>query len=270
MDKADEAANDAYQQGQMYLAKVNIDKLKLLQEVQCEGMDLGTYFQVKAKEKGFDSYVAAIIPQESSGNVYATGCDPCPQSSKLVAERHNPQSMNWQWLKAVFNSGLHSFCLRKSATIENTCTVGFGLMQITSHTLSEEKYARMVQPSALYQTKAFEVRAGNYAAVKNEPPNSPYNPCTNIEVGLSILQDKYKICSNRDNPVRRLACAVCYYNGRPDYLEHIRETVISRGQAGLLVRVGFIKDEMLEGLRGFLNRIVSFVKNEEVDKCKQI
>jgi hypothetical protein len=80
MDKADEEASDAYQQGQLYLAKVNIEKLKLLQEAQCDGLDLGTYFQLKAKEKGFEPYVAAIIPQESSGNVYATGCDPCSRA----------------------------------------------------------------------------------------------------------------------------------------------------------------------------------------------
>jgi len=262
IDKADEAASNAYQQGQMYLAKVNIDKLKLLQEVRCNDvLDLGTYFQLEAKRKGFEPYVAAIIPQESSGNVYATGCDKCPKDPDLKAARHNPKSTNWQWLIAVFNNGLHSLCLRKNATIENTCTVGFGLMQITSHTISEGEYPKRVQPWALYQTKAKEVSAGNYSAVKDEPPNSPYNPCTNIEVGLSILRDKYNICRKKyGESVKTMACAVCYYNGRTDYLAHIRRTVIDRGQAGLLVRVGFIKDGLLEGLRKFVIGIESFVK----------
>lgn len=270
IDKADEAASDAYQQGQMYLAEVNINKLKLLQEVRCNGgLDLGTYFQQKAKEKGFEPYVAAIIPQESAGNVYATGCDPCPKDPVLKDARRNPTSTNWQWLQAVFNSGLHRFCLRKDATIENTCTVGFGLMQITSHTISEGKYLQRVQPWALYQTKAKEVGAGNYSAVKDEPPNSPYNPCTNIEVGLSILQDKYRLCSKYADPVKRMACAVCYYNGRTDYLAHIRRTVIDRGQAGLLVRVGFIKDGLLEGLRKFVIGIAGFV-GWSVDSCRNV
>jgi hypothetical protein len=232
-------------------------------------LDLGTYFQQKAKEKGFEPYVAAIIPQESSGNVYATGCDPCPKDPTLKAARHNTASTNWQWLQAVFNSGLHRFCLRKDADIYNTCTVGFGLMQITSHTISEPKYSRIVQPWALYQTKAKEVGAGNYSAVKDEPPNSPYNPCTNIEVGLSILQDKYMACSKYPDPAKRMACAVCYYNGRTDYLAHIRRTVIDRGQAGLLVRVGFIKDGMLEGLRKFVIGVAGFV-GWNIDSCRNV
>jgi len=270
VDKADEAAGNAYQQGQMYLAKVNIDKLKLLQEVRCSGgLDLGTYFQQKAKEKGFEPYVAAIIPQESAGNVYATGCDPCPKDQALKAARHNTASTNWQWLQAVFNTGLHRFCLRKDADIYNTCTVGFGLMQITSHTISEPTYSQIVKPGALYQTKAKEVGAGNYSVVKGEPPDSPYNPCTNIEVGLSILQDKYMACSKYPDPAKRMACAVCYYNGRTDYLAHIRSTVIDRGQAGLLVRAGFIKDGALEGLRKFVIGIAGFV-GWSVDSCRNV
>jgi hypothetical protein len=274
VDKAGEAASNAYQQGQLYLAEVNINKLKLLQEVRCNYMDLGTYFQHTAQRKGFDSYVAAIIPQESAGNVYATGCDPCPKNPVLRARRRDPDSMNWKWVDTVFSIELHSLCLRR-ATLNNTCTVGFGLMQITSHTISEDKYLRKfnLDPAALFQTKAREVMAGNYSAVKDEPPNSPYHPCTNIEVGLSILKDKYEICRRKygDKSVKIMACAVCYYNGRTDYLAHIRRTVIDRGQAGLLVRAGFIKDGMLEGLRKFLVDIEGFVKrwNEEEKKGVQ-
>ncbi len=266
VDKADEEAGDAYQRGQVYLANVNINKLKLLQEVQCDNMDLGTYFQLEAKRRGFEPYVAAIIPQESSGNVYATGCDPCSLLSPRTAAERKRDSGNKQWLDAVFNSGLHRLCLR-NATRDDTCTVGFGLMQITSHTISEWKYQQVVNPSSLYWTKAKEVRAGNYSAVKYEPPNSPYNPCTNIRVGLSILEDKYKICRGKyGDSVKAMACAVCYYNGRTDYLAHIRDTVIKRGQAGLLVRAGFIKDGMLEGLRKFLYSIAGFIGNR-VDPC---
>jgi hypothetical protein len=270
MDKADEKASDAYQQGQIYLAKVNINKLRLLQGVDCYGMDLGTYFQVEAKKKEFEPYVAAIIPQESAGNVYATGCDPCPKNKELKAKRRDQESTNWKWVKTVFDTGLHRLCLR-NASLEDTCTIGFGLMQITSHTISEGRYVGIVQPSALLQTKAFAVKAGNYAAVKEEPPNSPYNPCTNIKVGLSILRDKYEICRRKygDKTVKAMACAVCYYNGRTDYLAHIRRTVMNERQVGLLVRAGFIKDGLLEGLRRFVVDIANFVGGR-VDYCTNV
>jgi len=130
---------------------------------------------------------------------------------------------------------------------------------------------RRVSPAALYQTKAIDVvRAGNYSAVKDEPKDSPYNPCTNIEIGLSILRDKYMACSKyKDEPAKRMACAVCYYNGRTDYLAHIRDTVVKRGQAGLLVRVGFVKDGALEGLRKFLVGIADFV-GWRVESCTNV
>jgi len=271
VDKADKEASDAYQKGQLYLAKVNIDKLRLLQEVQCDGLDLGTYFQLEAKKKGFEPYVAAIIPQESAGNVYATGCDKCPKDKGLKAARQNPTSQNWRWLTAVFNNGLHRLCLRE-ATISDTCTVGFGLMQITSHTISEGDYQKIVKPSSLYWTKAKDVHfTKNYSLVKDEPPDSPYNPCTNIRVGLSILRDKYEICRRKygDKSAQAMACAVCYYNGRTDYLANLRETVINRGQAGLLVRAGFIKDGMLEGVRKFLIEIADFV-GWRVGRCTNV
>jgi hypothetical protein len=267
VDKADEEAQSAYQQAQIPLAKINIDKLRMLQSVQCIGMDLGTYFLLKADEKGLPPEVSAIIPQESSGDVYATGCDPCPDSWKETMRRKR-DPINSQWLDMVFGQGLHNYCLRRNANRENTCTVGFGLMQITSHTISEGKYTGLVQPSALTNTKAHMVKGrGDYSAANEEPNNSPYNPCKNIEVGLLILRDKYEICKRKygDKSAKTMACAVCYYNGRTDYLAHLRRTVIDRGQAGLLVRAGFVKDGMLEGLRKFLVDIEGFVKgwNEE-------
>jgi hypothetical protein len=278
MDKADEEARNAYQEGQLYLAKVNIEKLRLLQEVQCDGMDLGTYFQLEAKKKGFEPYVAAIIPQESAGNVYATGCDKCPKDRGLKAKRQDPESLNGKWLQAVFNNGLYVLCLRfrdekdYAKLREGTCTVGFGLMQITSHTISEGDYPKFVNPSSLYWTKAKDVYfTKNYSLVKDEPTNSPYNPCTNTRVGLLILRDKYEICRKNygDKLAKTMACAVCYYNGRTDYLAHLRRTVIDRGQGGLLVRAGFIKDGMLEGLRKFLVEIADFV-GWRVERCTNV
>jgi hypothetical protein len=268
VDKVDEETQNAYQQAQVQLAKINIDRLRMLQAVRCGGMDLGTYFLLKASEKGLPPEVSAVIPQESSGDVYATGCDPCPDSWELRMKRKN-DPINSRWLAMVFGQGLHNYCLRKNASRENTCTVGFGLMQITSHTISEGKYTQLVRPEALAYTKAHVVKgSGNYSAANEEPKDSPYNPCTNIEVGLLIFKDKYNACSNRPDSVRRMACAFCYYNGRPDYLKHLRRVLVERGQVGFLQRVGFVKDSVVESVKGLIISIANLLGN--VDKCKHI
>ena len=274
VDKADKEAQNAYQQAQVQLAKINIDRLRMLQAVRCNGMDLGTYFLMKANEKGLPPEVSAVIPQESSGDVYATGCDPCPDSWELkMARKTHP--INSQWLDVVFGQGLYIYCFRfrdeKDYTKlrENTCTVGFGLMQITSNTLSEGRYTQLVQPMALIGTKAHVVKgSGNYEASNEEPQNSPYNPCTNIDVGLEIFKDKYKACSDRTDTVRKMACAFCYYNGSPNYLKHLRQTLVERGQVGFLQRVGFIKDGVVENVKGLVIRIVGLFG--DVDRCRHI
>jgi hypothetical protein len=231
-------------------------------------MDLGAYFLMKANEKGLPPEVSAVIPQESSGDVYATGCDPCPDSWELKMKR-KAHPINSKWVDTVFDLGLHRYCLRKNPTRENTCTVGFGLMQITSHTISEGRYTQLVQPYFLINTKAHVVkRSGNYEAANEEPKESPYNPCTNIEVGLEIFKDKYEACSNRSDSVRRMACAFCYYNGSPKYLQHLRQALVERGQVGFLQRVGFIKDDIVENVKGLVIRIARLFG--EVDRCRYI
>ncbi len=268
VDKVEKETQNAYQQAQVQLAKINIDRLRMLQAVRCSGMDLGTYFLMKANEKGLPPEVSAVIPQESGGDVYATGCDPCPDSWELTMKRKT-HPINSRWLDMVFGQGLHNYCLRKNANRENTCTVGFGLMQITSHTLSEGKYTGLVQPEALIGTKAHVVkRGGNYEAANEEPVKSPYNPCTNIDVGLEIFKDKYKACSDRTDPVRRMACAFCYYNGSPKYLQHLRQTLVERGQVGFLQRVGFVKDSVVENVKGLVITIVNLFG--DVDRCRHI
>jgi len=268
VDKADEEARNAYWQGQIQLAKINIDRLRMLQAVRCGGMDLGTYFLIKADENRLPPEVSAVIPQESSGDVYATGCDPCPDSWELTMKRKT-HPINSKWLDMVFGQGLHNYCLRRNATRENTCTVGFGLMQITSHTISEGKYTGLVQPSALNNTKAHVVKGGgDYSAANEEPKDSPYNPCTNIAVGILIFKDKYTACSNRSDPVRRMACAFCYYNGSPKYLQHLRQALVDRGQVGFLQRAGFVKDSIVENVKGLMISIANLVIN--IDRCKHI
>jgi hypothetical protein len=274
VDKADEETQNAYHQAQIQLAKINIDRLRMLQAVRCDGVDLGTYFLMQASREGLPPEVSAVIPQESSGDVYATGCDPCPKSWKLTMERKT-HPINSKWLEMVFGQGLYIYCFRfrnekdYAKLREDTCTVGFGLMQITSHTISEERYKGLVHPEALAYTKAHVVKgSGNYSAANEEPEKSPYNPCTNIRVGLLIFKDKYNICSNRPDPVRRMACAFCYYNGRPDYLKHLRRTLVEGGQVGFLQRIGFIKDGMVEGVKGLIINIVNLFGN--VDRCRYI
>jgi len=262
VDKVDKETQNAYQQAQVQLAKINIDRLRMLQAVRCDGMDLGTYFLMQANKEGLPPEVSAVIPQESSGDVYATGCDPCSLLSPRTAWERKNHPINSKWLEMVFSQGLHNYCLRKNAARENTCTVGFGLMQITSHTLSESKYAGLVRPEALIGTKAHVVKGrGDYSAANEEPEKSPYNPCTNIKVGLLIFKDKYIACSNRSDPVQRMACAFCHYNGRPDYLKHLRQTLVERGQVGLLQRVGFIKDSVVENVKGLIISIANLFGN---------
>ena len=177
--------------------------------------------------------------------------------------------INSRWLDMVFGQGLHNYCLRKNANRENTCTVGFGLMQITSHTISEGKYTGLVQPYTLTNTKAHVVKGGgDYSAANEEPKDSPYNPCTNIEVGLLIFKDKYTACSDRPNSVRRMACAFCYYNGRPEYLQHLRQALVDRGQVGFLQRAGFVKDSIVENVKGLMIEIADLVI--KIDRCKHI
>jgi hypothetical protein len=268
VDKVDEEAKNAYQQGQIQLAKINIDRLRMLQSVRCDNMDLGTYFQLKASGEGLPPEVSAVIPRESAGDVYATGCDPCPDSWEITMKRKK-DPINSKWLDMVFSQGLHNYCLRKNAARENTCTVGFGLMQITSHTISEGKYTALVQPYALVDTKAHVVKgSGNYEAINEEPPQSPYNPCKNIEVGLLIFKDKYNACSRHGDSVKRMACAFCYYNGKPNYLAHLRQTLVEGSQVGLLQRVGFIKDSIVENVKGLIISIANLVK--DIDRCQNI
>jgi hypothetical protein len=268
VDKVDKETQNAYQQAQVQLGKINIDRLRMLQAVRCDGMDLGTYFLMMASREGLPPEVSAVIPQESSGDVYATGCDPCPDSWELTMKRKT-HPINSKWLEMVFGQGLHNYCLRRNATRENTCTVGFGLMQITSHTISEGRYKELVRPESLAYTKAHVVKGRrDYSAANEEPKDSPYNPCTNIRVGLLIFKDKYNACRNHADPVKRMACAFCYYNGRPDYLKHLRQTLIERGQAGFLQRIGFIKDSVVENVKGLIISIANLVGN--VDRCKYI
>jgi hypothetical protein len=268
VDKVEKETQNAYHQAQIQLAKINIDRLRMLQAVRCNGMDLGTYFLMIADREGLPPEVSAVIPQESGGDVYATGCDPCPKSWKKAMERKK-HPINSKWLDMVFGQGLHRYCLRRDANRDNTCTVGFGLMQITSHTISEGRYKEMVRPEALAYTKAHVVKGGgNYSVANEEPKNSPYNPCTNIEVGLLIFKDKYNACSNRPDPVRRMACAFCYYNGSPDYLKHLRRTLVERGQVGFLQRAGFVKDGAVENVKGLIISIANLVGN--VDRCRHI
>ncbi len=235
--------------------------LDAISGVSCEGMSsLSTYFYQVADRLSIPRSAIVIIPAESMGNPYATGCDPCGSGG----DKRRAQSS--EWLRAVFGMGLNRLCLRK-ATIGDTCSVGFGLMQITSHTLTDMLKRGIVKehelsPYALYQTKAFSRR------IDEEPQASPYNVCTNIKIGLLILREKFQACKNKQG-IRKIACAFCYYNGSPKYLKHIRDQIRSRGGASLLARLGFIKDDAIDFLKDFASSIAEFL-GFGIDKCKWI
>jgi hypothetical protein len=67
-----------------------------------------------------------------------------------------------------------------------------------------------------------------------------------------------------------MACAFCYYNGRPDYLAHLRQTIVDRGQVGFLQRVGFVKDSIVENVKGLMINITNLVININIDRCQNI
>jgi hypothetical protein len=85
-------------------------------------------------------------------------------------------------------------------------------------------------------------------------------------VGLMIFKEKYnyKPCKNLKS-VQRIACAFCYYNGKPTYLRELRSAL--EGKKGLLVQMGFMKDEAAEGLKGWLIDIIDRLSGKNVDKC---
>jgi hypothetical protein len=264
-DKMDEETKDVYQRGQEELAKSNTSNLRnlsLVSGISCSSMDLGSYFQQVASSLGLPVYVIAIIPRESSGNIYATGCDSCGESSE------GNRLASKDWLDVVFNTGLDKLCLRKLLR-DQICSVGFGLMQITSHTL--QGYRNLTDPYALYNTKAIIVNSSNdYSIAKEEPERSPYHPCTNIKVGLLILKQKYDACRNVSDPTRRMACAVCRYNGRPTYLKDLRATIEKGGGLSILQKAGFIKDDLVEGVKNFVVKIAEVVMRKKIDKCRMI
>ncbi|MEM3426673.1 MAG: transglycosylase SLT domain-containing protein [Nitrososphaerales archaeon] len=251
--KVEEETENAYEKGQELVANqkyVDLNKLSEVARVSCNGLPLAAYFYRLAQDYNLPPQVIAIIPRESSGNPYATGCDPCGGSggARLALSR--------QWIQISQNIGL---C--KGGGV---CSIGYGLMQITSHTLEEYRRAEKINltPYALLNSRIFYFRS-NPSAIRDEPPQSPYNVCSNIQVGLLILRDKYKSCGGEG--ISRIACAVCRYNGNPKYLKALRET-ISKGGTGILVKLGFLKDDAVDIVKDFVVKIAGFF-GFSVNRC---
>lgn len=255
--KVEEETEDAYLKGQELLASqrsIDLNKLSEVSKVYCDGMPLASYFYSEVQKHGLPPQVIAIIPRESSGNPYATGCDPCGKDGTKSLRYVKSEN----WITAVRNMG--------RCRMVDVCSVGFGLMQITSHTVQDfvEQRRINVSPYAIYQSK-INLFPARPSVINEEPVNSPYHVCTNIKVGLLILKDKYEACKGREG-IRRIACAVCRYNGSPLYLKHVRETIESKGGISILTKLGFLKDDAVDILKDFVVKIGSFF-GVGVDSC---
>jgi len=69
-------------------------------------VDLATYFQLVADWLGVPLEASVVIPQESRGFAYATGCDPCPKGKKPDGEKSSKKNLNQHWVEAVFDNSL--------------------------------------------------------------------------------------------------------------------------------------------------------------------
>jgi len=55
-------------------------------------VDLATYFQLVADWLGVPLEFSVVIPQESRGFAYATGCDPCTKGKNLMVKNRIKKS----------------------------------------------------------------------------------------------------------------------------------------------------------------------------------
>jgi len=55
-------------------------------------VDLATYFRLVTDWQGVPLEAGVVIPQESRGFAYATGCDPCPKGKNLIVKNRIKKS----------------------------------------------------------------------------------------------------------------------------------------------------------------------------------
>lgn len=255
-NKVEEDTQSTYQKTQDLLVNRSFKTIKTnleyLDSIKCNGISLSVYFQQKLREYGLPDTAVVIIPAESSGNPYATGCDPCGGSQDR-ARKSRP------WLDVVFRQ---TDIGRRKCKIFPVCSIGFGLTQITSHTIEDYKNKFHLNPYSLVNSKwkEFEVADPSHKAqiLSLEPQDSPYNVCKNIDYGLMILRDKLEECVKKKakNKVKNeIACAFCAYNGSSKYLQYLRQTAQQNFSLSLFTRLGFVKDSILEKLKDFIDRV---------------
>lgn len=191
-----------------------------LEKFQCNGKPLYMFIEEQRRAMGLPEVALYLIFRESgkSANPYAVGCDEC-RGSSVCFKNGGPsslrnKSLGVEWLNAFYELGLYRYCLCRAfhdpvVARDRICSVGFGLMQITTTSLRGYT-GRYIEPQALRLSKIHATAGGrvNPELVAQEPARSPFNPCTNTYIGLLILQEKAKSCGNK--PV----CTVCRYSGR--------------------------------------------------------
>ncbi|MEM1679486.1 MAG: hypothetical protein QXD20_09695 [Ignisphaera sp.] len=240
-----------------------------LERFQCNGRPLYEIVENERRRMGLPPATLYLIFRESgrSANPYAVGCDECIGSSYCFkrggTSSPNNKNLGKEWLSAFHRHGLYKYCLcpafrnNPALASERICSVGFGLMQIT--TTSLQKYTgSIISPSSLVNSKIHATNGGrvNLELVSQEPSQSPFNPCTNVYVGLLILQEKAKSCGNR--PV----CTICRYSGRAMGMRELANIIVEdlrraglNPQFSFAAKLGFVYSDVKQFLIDFANRI---------------
>ncbi|RUM31323.1 MAG: hypothetical protein DSY42_03025 [Aquifex sp.] len=155
-----------------------------------------------------EEMIILIIAAESSADPYAVSCDICRSCGGLTSDRWKTNPKTQEWIGWIIENEwkLSSHMSRGGKNIDCSkpsycwCNVGFGLTQVASFNLS---FSPSVPP--------------NPPLIEEEPPESPFNVCTNIYEGMKVL----KKCIERYG---NSAKALCCYNGRNNewYLEYLK------------------------------------------------
>lgn len=152
-----------------------------------------------------------VIGVETGGrlNLYATSCDVCKSCGGVTSDRWKENRKVQEWKNWVLQNRniLEPYMSKGSKVIDCSkppecwCNVGFGVMQIASFNLKNFPPSESPKPYA----------------PEEEPPDSPYNLCTNLSYGFEVLGRCWKKYQDK-------AKAICCYNGvnNSQYLEKIK------------------------------------------------
>ena len=180
-----------------------------------------------------------LLSAESSGNPYAVSCDVCKSCGGLTSDRWKSNLSVLSYKSWVLeNRSLLDPYMSKGGNYVNCslppncwCNLGFGLMQIAAFNLPYP--APDVSPNPPFY--------------EEEPPESPFNLCTNLYYGFSI----YRKCVERTGSYED---ALCCYNGTSPrrYLRHLISSSEKLGkEPSLINRIFAFGEEILLSARSW-------------------